>query len=77
MKVLSATIAAAALAATTAITVLPTPASAIGVFVGPRGGVGVRLGGPRFGYGPRRFGPRYGYGYRGGWRGGWRGGRRW
>ncbi len=55
-------IAGALIAATVALSV-PTPASAIGVFVGPRGGVGVRLGGfgYRGGYGYRRG---YGYGYR-------------
>lgn len=51
------TIVAGALVAATMTLSIPTPASAIGIFVGPRGGVGVRVGG--FGY---RGG--YGYGYR-------------
>ena len=54
---------AGALIASTVAFVIPTPASALGVYVGPRGGVGIGLGGfgYRGGYGYRRG---YGYGYR-------------
>lgn len=74
-SLIAGTIIALTLGATTAATV--APAEAFGVFVGPRGGVRVGLGGfgygPRYGYGYRRFGYGYrrgfyGYGYRRGWR---------
>lgn len=58
------TIVAGALVAASMTLAIPTPASAFGVYVGPRGGVGIGLGGfgyRGYGYGYRR----YGYGYRG------------
>ena len=50
------TLVAGVLVAATMALALPEPASAIGIVVGPRGGVGVRLGRPGFrgGYGYRR-----------------------
>ena len=50
------TLVAGVLVAATMALALPEPASAFGIVVGPRGGVGVRLGG--YGY---RGGYRYGY----------------
>lgn len=65
------TLLAGALIASTIALAVPAPASAIGVFVGPRGGVGVRLGGLgyRGGYGYRRGFGYGGYGYRRGFYG--------
>ena len=67
------TIVAGALVAATMTFSIPTPASAIGIFVGPGGGVRVGVGGygyrGGYGYGYRRgFGYR-GYGYRRGFYG--------